>query len=163
MRWMHGTCIETPPQKIPGEDEPYLFTFFSDISTNPEVIDLVQMVQGNMKTTLTNLTRYLIRWKKYRNIWKVDKAAAVEKWFQKEPSVVSFDDRLQYYCKTMDELDNVALEKEQVCAFPLKTVHEVVLILLCTVMQACNTLIAKSVLILCCLLNVISDQLHYSL
>ena len=114
MRWMHGTCIETPPQKIPGEDEPYLFTFFSDISTNPEVIDLVQMVQGNMKTTLTNLTRYLIRWKKYRNIWKVDKTAAVEKWFQKEPSVVSFDDRLQYYCKTMEELDNVALIKDQV-------------------------------------------------
>ncbi len=114
LRWMHGTCIETPPQKIPTEDEPYLFTFFSDISNNPEVIELVQTVQANIKNSLTCLTRYLIRWKKYRTIWKVDKSAAVEKWFLKGPSVVSFDDRLQYYCKTMDELDTLALIKDQV-------------------------------------------------
>ncbi len=44
----------------------------------------------------------------------MDKAAAVEKWFTKNPSVVSFDDRLQYYCKTIEELDNVPLVKEQV-------------------------------------------------
>ena len=60
LRWMNGTCIETPPQKIPGEDEPYTFSFFSDISTNPEVIELVQTVQSNMKNTLTNLTRYVV-------------------------------------------------------------------------------------------------------
>ena len=70
---MNGTCIETPPQKIPGEDEPYVFSFFTDISTNPEVIELVQTIQSNMKSTLTCLTRYLTRWKKYRGIWKVDK------------------------------------------------------------------------------------------
>ncbi len=73
LRWMNGTCIETPPQKIPGEDEPYLFSFFTDISANSEVIELVQTIQNNMKATLTSLTRYLTRWKKYRHIWKVDK------------------------------------------------------------------------------------------
>jgi hypothetical protein len=73
VRWMNGTCIETPPQKIEGEDEPYVFTFFTDISTNPEVIDVVQTIQTSMKNTLTTLTRYLNRWKKYRLVWKQDK------------------------------------------------------------------------------------------
>ena len=58
---------------MPNEDEPYLFTFFSDISANPDIIVLVQTIQNNMKTTLTALTRYLTRWKKFRGIWKTDK------------------------------------------------------------------------------------------
>ncbi|ELU10552.1 hypothetical protein CAPTEDRAFT_221643 [Capitella teleta] len=114
-RWMNGTCIETPPQKIPGEDEPCIFSFFSDISANQEVISLVQTVQANMKNTLTTLTRYLTRWKKYRGVWKVDKAAAVDKWFQRGPSVVAFDDRLQYFFKIMDEVDTMIMIKDQEC------------------------------------------------
>ena len=74
---MNGTCIDTPPQKIPGEDEPYIFSFFTDISANQDVIGLVQTIQNNMKNTLTSLTRYLTRWKKYRKVWNVDKVKIV--------------------------------------------------------------------------------------
>ncbi|CAH1801914.1 unnamed protein product [Owenia fusiformis] len=115
IRWMHGTCLETPPQKIEGEDEPYVFSFFSDISASPEIIELVQSIQNSMKNTLTGLTRYLTRWKKYRGIWKVDKSVSVEKWFAKDPSVVSFDDRFQYYFKTIDDVENLPLVKDQEC------------------------------------------------
>lgn len=75
VRWLSGSCIEALPQKVEGEDEPYVFSFFTDLSANPDIIELVQMVQGNMKNTLTNLQRYLNRWKKYRSIWKVDKVS----------------------------------------------------------------------------------------
>ncbi|XP_064619187.1 dynein axonemal heavy chain 10-like isoform X2 [Lineus longissimus] len=115
LRWMNGTCIETPPQKIEGEDEPFMFTFFTDISANPDVIDLVQTIQTNMKNTLTTLTRYLNRWKKYRLVWKQDKAAAAEKWMQKMPSVVAFDDRLQSFYKIMDEVAALPMMKDQDC------------------------------------------------
>ena len=77
---MNGTCIETPPQKVEGEDEPYIFSFFTDISANPEVIEMVQTIQNNMKNTLTSLQRYLNRWKKYRGIWKVDKVLRCIQW-----------------------------------------------------------------------------------
>ena len=30
-----------------------------------------------MKNTLTSLTRYLTKWKKYRGVWKVDKVSVV--------------------------------------------------------------------------------------
>lgn len=73
VRWMNGTCIECLPQKVEGEDELYVFTFFTDISVNNETIDLVQTIHYNIKNTLTNMQRYLNRWKKYRSIWKVDK------------------------------------------------------------------------------------------
>ena len=75
VRWMNGTCIETPPQKVEKEDELFVFSFFSDISVNPVVIDYVQTIQNNIKSTLTNMTRYLNRWKKYKSIWKVDKVS----------------------------------------------------------------------------------------
>ena len=70
---MHGTCIECPPQKVDGEDEPYVFSFFTDISVDPDVIELVQQIQTNIKNTLTSLTKYLQRWKKFRQIWISDK------------------------------------------------------------------------------------------
>ena len=37
VRWMHGSCLDTPPQKIPGEDELFLFSFFSDVSVTSDV------------------------------------------------------------------------------------------------------------------------------
>lgn len=115
VRWMNGTCIETPPQKVEKEDELFVFSFFSDISVNPVVIDYVQTIQNNIKSTLTNMTRYLNRWKKYKSIWKVDKQAIADKWFQKGPTVVAFDDKLQYYYKTIDEVDIQPLVKDQEC------------------------------------------------
>jgi dynein heavy chain len=38
VRWMDGTCTETPEQKGATEDdEPYVFTFYWDVSQNSEV------------------------------------------------------------------------------------------------------------------------------
>lgn len=77
VRWMNGSCKETPPQKVEGEDELFMFSFFTDISANQEIIELVQTITTNIKNTLTTLTRYLNRWKKYRNIWKSEKVNTV--------------------------------------------------------------------------------------
>ena len=38
VRWMDGTCIETPEQAgLHDEDEPILFTFYWDVAANPQV------------------------------------------------------------------------------------------------------------------------------
>ncbi|KAL5017096.1 hypothetical protein ScPMuIL_006685 [Solemya velum] len=115
IRWLNGSCIEALPQKVEGEDEPFIFSFFSDISASPEIIELVQSIQTNIKNTLMLLTRYLYRWKKYRSIWKVDKQAIAERWFLKNPSVVAFDDKLQYYQKSIEEMANLPMVKNQDC------------------------------------------------
>ena len=38
VRWMDGTCIETPEQRGASEDdEPFVFTFYWDVSQNSQV------------------------------------------------------------------------------------------------------------------------------
>ena len=72
-RWLHGTCIEAPPQKIESQDEPFVVSYFSDISSNSEIVSLVVTIQRSIKNTINGLTRYLMRWKRFRIIWKSDK------------------------------------------------------------------------------------------
>ncbi|PVD32839.1 hypothetical protein C0Q70_08286 [Pomacea canaliculata] len=115
VRWMNGSCIETPPQKVEGEDELFVFSFFADIAVNTDILELVQTVTANIKNTLTMLTRYLNRWKKYRNIWKSEKQALVEKWVQRDPSVVWFDNKLQYYRKIVEDVQSLATTRDQEC------------------------------------------------
>ena len=39
----------------------------------------------------------------------------MEKWFARGPSVVSFDDKFQYYNKMISDVDTMALVKDQEC------------------------------------------------
>ena len=73
VRWMNGTCIETPPQHAEGEDEPVVFSFFTDMSANPAIIDLVTALSKSVQNTLGMLNKYLTRWRRYRLLWKLDK------------------------------------------------------------------------------------------
>jgi len=73
VRWLHGTCVEAPVQKADGDGEPFVFSYFSDISTNPDIVSLLFSVEHNIKKTIGSITRYLMRWKRFRSIWKVDK------------------------------------------------------------------------------------------
>jgi len=79
-RWLHGTCVEAPPQKIQSEDEPFVFSYFMDISANPDILSLVYDIQNKVVGTITNVTRYLMHWKRYRGVWKVDKVS-IRIWF----------------------------------------------------------------------------------
>ncbi|XP_041455872.1 dynein heavy chain 10, axonemal-like [Lytechinus variegatus] len=115
VRWMHGTCIETPPQNVDGEDEPYIFSFFSDISADPAVIELVQTSSTSMQKSLTNLTKYLNRWKRYRPLWKLDKTIMLEKFAVKNPTCVAYDDKLQFYSNLATEVGNQPKIKDEDC------------------------------------------------
>ena len=69
-RWMNGTCILTPPQKIEGEEEPYIYSFMQDIVRNTEVLDLFQVINNNLKSTISCVQRYFVRYKKYKMVWR---------------------------------------------------------------------------------------------
>ncbi|XP_076452214.1 dynein axonemal heavy chain 10-like [Babylonia areolata] len=105
-RWMKGTCMITPPQKIEGEDEPYVCSFQWDLLQLPEVGDTLQQVNGTIKTALTQVGRYFDRFKKYKSVWRTqkDKVNLVQKLVQRNPSLNTFDDHLQHYRKLMEEM-----------------------------------------------------------
>ncbi|XP_069475795.1 dynein axonemal heavy chain 10 [Ambystoma mexicanum] len=114
VRWMHGTCIECPPQHA-DEDELVIFSFFTDISQNPHIIDQAITISQNMHKLLTSLTKYLNRWKRYRPLWKLDKANVMEKFAAKKPACVTYDDKLQFYTRIAQEVTEQALIKDEQC------------------------------------------------
>jgi dynein heavy chain len=82
VRWMHGTCIKTEPQVLHEDDEPYIFSFYQDISQNPEIVKLTLSVtsQTNRVFNLTN--KYLDGWRRYdkvHNLWNPKRKQQVEK------------------------------------------------------------------------------------
>lgn len=114
VRWMNGSCIECPPQK--GEEEEVVtVTFYNDISLNPQIIEQALMIPQNVHRILANLTKYLRKWKKYRPLWKLDKAIVMEKFAAKKPPCVAYDEKLQFYTKIAQEVMRQPLVKEEHC------------------------------------------------
>uniref|UniRef100_K7FM63 Dynein axonemal heavy chain 10 n=1 Tax=Pelodiscus sinensis TaxID=13735 RepID=K7FM63_PELSI len=114
VRWMHGTCIDCPPQHA-EEDELVTLSFFNDISQNPLIIEQAVLITQNIHKLLNSLSKYLNRWKRYRPLWKLDKAIVMEKFAARKPACVTFDEKLQFYIKIAQEVTQQPLMKDEQC------------------------------------------------
>lgn len=72
-RWMNGTCIITPPQKVNDEEEPVIFSFQTDLIASQSVIDQVVTLNTVLNRTFADIQKWLESWRKYRPLWKIDK------------------------------------------------------------------------------------------
>nr|XP_044631957.1 dynein axonemal heavy chain 10 isoform X1 [Equus asinus] len=114
VRWMNGSCIECPPQK--GEEEELvIISFYNDISLNPQIIEQAVMIPQNVHRLLVNLMKYLQKWKRYRPLWKLDKAIVMEKFAAKKPPCVAYDDKLQFYSRIACEVVHHPLVRDEHC------------------------------------------------
>jgi len=109
---MHGTCIECPPQHV-EEDEVITFSFYSDVSQNPLIIDQAVLITGNVHKLLASLSKYLDQWKRYHLLWKLDKDIVMERLAAEKPACVAFDEELQFYVKVAQEVTRQALIKDE--------------------------------------------------
>uniref|UniRef100_A0A8C2U8V4 Dynein axonemal heavy chain 10 n=1 Tax=Coturnix japonica TaxID=93934 RepID=A0A8C2U8V4_COTJA len=112
VRWMHGTCIECPPQRV-TEDEVITFSFYSDVSQNPLITEQAALITQNVHGVLTSLSTYLNHWERYSLLWTVDKDMAIKKLADEKPSYVTFDEKLQFYVKTAQEVTQQPLIKDE--------------------------------------------------
>ena len=56
VRWMHGTCIETPEQQVGGEDEePFVYSFYNDVQMNPVVIKAILSLDNPIRKTISSV------------------------------------------------------------------------------------------------------------
>jgi dynein heavy chain len=76
-RWMNGSCKECPPVKAEGQDEAYVYTFYSDVASRPELRDLANQIQTNVQKTIANMKKHLLKFKKYKSLWKADKVCFI--------------------------------------------------------------------------------------
>eukprot|EP01135_Chromosphaera_perkinsii_P002697 Nk52_evm65s226 gene=Nk52_evmTU65s226 len=111
-RWQNGTCIETVPQAVPGEDEPIVYSFYSDIVANPIVIHLISQNFQSINKKLMTIINYIDYWKKYRPLWKLDKGLTMEKFASKSPTCVQYDEKLGFYFRLINEVQNYDATKE---------------------------------------------------
>ncbi|XP_074463065.1 dynein axonemal heavy chain 10 [Larus michahellis] len=114
VRWMHGTCIECPPQPV-EEDEVITFSFYSDISQNPLIIEQAVLITQNIHKLLVSLSKYLKQWKRYQLLWKLDKGVAMERLAAEKPACITFDEQLQFYMKVAQEVTQQPLIKDERC------------------------------------------------
>ncbi|NXG70069.1 DYH10 protein, partial [Baryphthengus martii] len=112
VRWMHGTCIECPPQHV-KEGEIVTFSFYSDVSQNPLIIEQVAVITQNVHKTLASLSKYLNRWQRYDLLWRSDKDVVMEKLAAEKPACVTFDEQLQFYMKVAQEVTQQPLIKDE--------------------------------------------------
>uniref|UniRef100_A0A8C3JB17 Dynein axonemal heavy chain 10 n=1 Tax=Calidris pygmaea TaxID=425635 RepID=A0A8C3JB17_9CHAR len=114
VRWMHGTCIECPPQHV-EEDEVITFSFYSDVSQNPLIMEQALLITQNVHKLLASLSKYLKPWKKYQLLWKLDKGVVTERLAAEKPACVTFDEQLQFYLKVAQEVTQQPLIKDEQC------------------------------------------------
>lgn len=82
LRWMDGTCIETPPQAVNEDEEPVIFSFYTDISASPQVIKTVLIINQAVHRTFITIGKYLEGWKRYKLLWKLDKVRQFDSIFK---------------------------------------------------------------------------------
>ncbi|NXG95077.1 DYH10 protein, partial [Stercorarius parasiticus] len=114
VRWMHGTCIECPPQHV-EEDEVITFSFYSDVSQNPLIIEQAVLITQNVHKLLVSLSKYLKQWKRYQLLWKLDKGVVMERLAAEKPACIIFDEQLQFYMKVAQEVTQQPLTKDEQC------------------------------------------------
>ncbi|NXM55441.1 DYH10 protein, partial [Illadopsis cleaveri] len=103
IRWMHGTCIECPPQHVKA-DEVVTFSFYSDVSQSPLIIEQAVLITQNVHKLLASLSKCLNQWKRYDLLWKSDKSTVLDRLAAEKPACVIFDEQLQFYMKIAQEV-----------------------------------------------------------
>lgn len=101
---MRGTCIKCPPQRVEGEDELVIFSFYSDVWQHPQINESAMAVSQNVQRLLLSVDRYLNHWKRYRPLWEKNKTIVNEKFAARKPSCVMYDDKLQFLAHIKKEV-----------------------------------------------------------
>ncbi|NXC37460.1 DYH10 protein, partial [Campylorhamphus procurvoides] len=112
VRWMHGTCIECPPQHV-RKEEAVPFNFYSDVSQSPLIIEQAVLITQNIHEVLASLSEYLNQWNRYDLLWKSDKDTVLEGFAAEKPACVTFDEQLQFYMKVAQEVTQQPLIKDE--------------------------------------------------
>ncbi|KAL7749213.1 hypothetical protein RI367_005365 [Sorochytrium milnesiophthora] len=105
-RWQNGSCIIAEPQRIGEEEEPVVFSFYSDVVNNAVIVNMLMTLNQCITKCFSALSKYLDSWRKYRPLWKVDKVITLEKFAQKKPSCAQYDEKLLFYQKLSRDVEN---------------------------------------------------------
>ena len=101
--------------RVKGQIKPVKSSFYDDIIRLPDIINKVNMIQASVMNTLEEVQGYLASWKTYKNLWKFNKKETSEKFLERSPSCVDFDEKLLFYYNLERQIKEREQEKSFQC------------------------------------------------
>ena len=112
IRWMYGTCLKTDPQIIHEDEEPYIFSFFQDISKNPHVVKLTLSLTSQTNKVYNMTNKYLDGWRRYDKVtglWNPKRKQQIEKL---RPTCANLDAAMNYFRGIRETVDSQPMIKD---------------------------------------------------
>ncbi|PNH10671.1 Dynein-1-alpha heavy chain, flagellar inner arm I1 complex [Tetrabaena socialis] len=114
VRWMDGTCIETPEQRgATDDDEPIVFTFYWDVAANPQVIKTMLQLNQSIQKAISSVNKYAESWRRHQSLWKTDKNSVLDKFKARDPAAAAFEEKLSKYSQMATEVSDQARDFDQ--------------------------------------------------
>ena len=114
VRWYRHSCIEVKADSTDGrggEEEPTMFTFYTDTSQDQQVLKMMLMINQANNKTFSKIKDTMEKWKKWFPLWRsAEEAAKFEKFAQKNPTCVQFDGKLLSKMQKSLEVDMMPIE-----------------------------------------------------
>nr|XP_034180267.1 dynein heavy chain 10, axonemal [Osmia lignaria] len=114
-RWMNGTCLDCKPHKRNNSDQYTSITFFEDVMSIQIVNDNILTIQGSAHRLTLECWHYLIRWRKYSNLWTFDKNLAAKKFAATEPTLFHYNEKFTFYDNILDEVNEMETRHDLYC------------------------------------------------
>jgi dynein heavy chain len=114
-RWNHGSCHLSRPIKVSDDEEPIVFSYYSDISQNPYVIKMMLSLNQSIHKVFQTINKYLDSWRYYDKkyeLWNDKRKKQIEKLAERELPCVWFDGRLAAYARLADTVRNQPYTKD---------------------------------------------------
>eukprot|EP00947_MAST-08B_sp_MAST-8B-sp1_P000067 g67.t1 len=114
-RWKRGSCVPCEPQVINDEEEPFVYSFYSDVETNPQIIKMLLTLTHCIQQVFNLVNAYLRSWKRYNDnyhLWDSKYRGKLDKLAEKDPKCVYFDTWLSIYSKLRDIVRGQPPEKD---------------------------------------------------
>ncbi|GAB1598225.1 dynein axonemal heavy chain 10 isoform X2 [Argonauta hians] len=112
IRWMNGTVLFCPPVTISADNEPYIFSFYRDVYGNPNILEIKDRIETNVKRTLISIQTNLLKWTKYRPLLVFDKQSVLNRWVLTKPTLIDYDNKFQYYYNCIGEISQEQVLKK---------------------------------------------------
>ena len=112
VRWMYGTCIKTDPQTVNEDEEPYIFSFFQDISKNPQVVKLTLSLTSQTNKVYNMTNKYLDGWRRYDKVtglWNPKRKQQIEKL---RPTCANLDSAMSFFRGIRETVDSQPISKD---------------------------------------------------
>ena len=104
VRWQHKSCVPVPPQFNADDEEPIIFSYYSDISKQQPLMKVMFLINQSIQKVFSNINKHLESYRRYHTLWSLEKGTTLEKFASKSPSVVEFDVKLGGYARLRNDV-----------------------------------------------------------